>query len=72
MDTSFVKSSTTRTAGGLFVFQSFVFRINEKLHNAKQGLALTTKATPQDHGSNSCCVAFLMALIFWQKFWFTY
>ncbi|RHQ56115.1 hypothetical protein DWY31_06000 [Dorea sp. AF24-7LB] len=30
-------------AGGLFVFQSSVFRINEKLHNVKQGFALTTK-----------------------------
>ena len=28
------------TAGGLFVFQSFVFQNNEKLHNVKQGLAL--------------------------------
>ena len=27
------------TAGGLFVFQSFVFQNNEKLHNVKQGLA---------------------------------
>lgn len=34
-------TSTIRTAGGLFVFQSSVFRINEKLHNVKQGLALT-------------------------------
>ena len=35
---------TTRTAGGLFIFQSSVFRISEKLHNEKQGLALTKKA----------------------------
>lgn len=36
-------------AGGLFVFQSYVFRINEKLHNVKQGLALTIKkAHPKD------------------------
>lgn len=26
-----------------------------------------TKATPQDHGSDSCCVASLMALIFLAK-----
>lgn len=32
---------TTRRAGGLFVLQSSVFRINEKLHNGKQGHALT-------------------------------
>ena len=35
-------TTTTRIAGGLFVPQSSVFRINEKLHNVKQGLALTT------------------------------
>ena len=34
---------TTRIAGGLFVSQSSVFRINEKLHNGKQGFALTKK-----------------------------
>lgn len=34
---------TTRRAGGLFVLQSFVFRISEKLLNGEQGLALTTK-----------------------------
>ena len=34
---------TTRIAGGLFVSQSSVFRINEKLHNGKQGFALTIK-----------------------------
>ena len=32
-----------RIAGGLFVSQSSVFRINEKLHNGKQGFALTKK-----------------------------
>lgn len=41
----FLKFMMLRTAGGLFVFQSFVFRNNEKLHNAKQGLALTKKDT---------------------------
>ena len=35
---------TTRIAGGLFVSQSSVFRINEKLHNVKQGFALTIDA----------------------------
>ena len=34
---------TTRIAGGLFVSQSSVFRINEKLHNVKQGFALTIR-----------------------------
>ena len=34
---------TTRIAGGLFVSQSFVFRISEKLLNGKQGFALTIK-----------------------------
>ena len=34
---------TTRRAGGLFVLQSSVFRINEKLLNGEQGPALTTK-----------------------------
>ena len=33
----------TCIAGGLFVFQSSVFRISEKLHNGKQGFALTKK-----------------------------
>ncbi|WP_459831869.1 hypothetical protein, partial [Faecalimonas hominis] len=33
----------TCIAGGLFVFQSSVFRISEKLHNGKQGFTLTTK-----------------------------
>ena len=32
---------TTRRAGGLFVLQSSVFRINEKLLNGEQGPALT-------------------------------
>ena len=32
---------TTRRAGGLFVLQSFVFRISEKLLNGEHGLALT-------------------------------
>ena len=31
---------TTRRAGGLFVLQSSVFRINEKLLNGEQGPAL--------------------------------
>ena len=35
---------TTRRAGGLFVLQSFVFRISEKLLNGEQGFALTKKA----------------------------
>ena len=39
-----------RTAGGLFVFQSSVFRINEKLHNVKQGLALTKKSSMSSFG----------------------
>lgn len=34
---------TTRRAGGLFVLQSSVFRINEKLLNGEQGPALTIK-----------------------------
>ena len=34
-----------RTAGGLFVSQNSVFGNNQKLHNAKQGYALTTKMT---------------------------
>ena len=34
---------TTRRAGGLFVLQSSVFRINEKLLNGEQGPALTKK-----------------------------
>ena len=38
-----------RTAGGLFVFQSSVFRINEKLHNVKQGFALTKKKAVKPH-----------------------
>jgi len=33
---------TTRRAGGLFVLQSSVFRISEKLLNGEQGHALTT------------------------------
>ena len=33
----------------LFVFTSSVFRINEKLHNGKQGFALTTKEYPSVH-----------------------
>ena len=36
-------TTTTRTAGGLFVSQSFVFGNNQKLHNEKQGHALTKK-----------------------------
>ena len=40
---------TTRRAGGLFVLQSSVFRINEKLHNVKQGLALTKEIGPFVH-----------------------
>ena len=36
----------TCIAGGLFVFQSSVFRISEKLHNGKQGFALTIKREP--------------------------
>lgn len=32
---------TTRIAGGLFILQSSVFRISEKLLNGEQGLALT-------------------------------
>ena len=35
---------TTRRAGGVFVLQSFVFRISEKLLNGEQGLALTSSA----------------------------
>ncbi|MBO5146613.1 MAG: hypothetical protein J6C19_13990, partial [Lachnospiraceae bacterium] len=35
---------TTRRAGGLFVLQSSVFRISEKLLNGEQGHALTNKA----------------------------
>ena len=35
---------TTRTAGGLFVLQSSVFRISEKLLNGEQGHALTANA----------------------------
>ena len=37
---------TTRRAGGLFVLQSSVFRINEKLLNGEQGPALTMKKNP--------------------------
>ena len=37
---------TTRRAGGLFVLQSSVFRINEKLLNGEQGPALTKKSCP--------------------------
>ena len=37
---------TTRRAGGLFVLQSSVFRINEKLLNGEQGPALTIKKNP--------------------------
>ena len=37
-------TTTTRTAGGLFVSQSFVFGNNQKLHNEKQGHALTINA----------------------------
>ncbi|MCC8103840.1 MAG: hypothetical protein LIP11_16865 [Clostridiales bacterium] len=37
---------TTRIAGGLFVLQSSVFRINEKLRNGEQGHTLTNNAHP--------------------------
>ena len=46
-----------RTAGGLFVFQSSVFRINEKLHNVKQGLALTRKLPPQSTNTKQTATA---------------
>ena len=40
---------TTRRAGGLFVLQSSVFRINEKLLNGEQGPALTKKVGTYHH-----------------------
>jgi len=40
----FLKFMMLRRAGGLFVLQSSVFRINEKLLNGEQGLALTRKS----------------------------
>jgi hypothetical protein len=42
---------TTRRAGGLFVLQSSVFRINEKLLNGEQGHALTNNAPPYPGGA---------------------
>ena len=36
-------------AGGLFVLHCGVFRINEKLHNVKQGFALTKKKAVKPH-----------------------
>ena len=45
---------TTRRAGGLFVLQSFVFRISEKLLIGEQGLTLTTKMGMRDAHSHFC------------------
>ena len=54
---------TTRIAGGLFVFQSSVFRINEKLHNGKQGFALTTKTAPKRKSFQDCLLVYSYVLL---------
>ena len=51
------------TAGGLFVFQSSVFRISEKLHNVKQGFALTkTQGDPRFISGSPCLILFLQRI----------
>ena len=53
---------TTRRAGGLFVLQSFVFRISEKLLNGEQGLALTMQNGRKVQ--NSPTILFLSQLLY--------
>ncbi len=50
-------------AGGLFVFQSSVFRINEKLHNVKQGFALTIKQSLRDNHIFDCLSSSVYLLV---------
>ncbi|WP_368261626.1 hypothetical protein, partial [Blautia wexlerae] len=44
----------------LFVFQSSVFRISEKLHNGKQGFALTRKTKNALHRTGHFCCKIML------------